>query len=472
MNEATRIARKRTFVSPQKTQISITSFSRRKKQNNCTTPERSALTRSFNSTIALGPKVNSPPAQNKLSNNPLQPLAKVDNEEEEMTNTSSESNQSKPSITETETTSTSTLESCSTTSSPEKKGLSRKALHALRKIRSARKVLMDTSLREELDRLMGEGSAVHLVQELGGDPVENSGTSKIDEEEQEESEVEDENPEANSSAREMEVDTEEVSKTPHLTPDSIQIGKETQESPQDKSIGPAKNVSFVEVVSGGSNNSHSLRQGKTRHPYVRQVQVSRPSVESGILYPQSPLQAPVRVDKTVILKKGNIRSHIHRYTLRFKTIASKSEEESHQIIIDTLQKFLATLLQAEPKTIIPPYLDLDRNDKSVQDISAAFPVSSIDLIHMLKKYFFRLSPRNEAGMNWCSVILAQPVPFSIFMEKARYSLENSNFSLWPKASDNENATDIGWLLYSTRNQDEERLTALLSKVTGENIGVK
>jgi hypothetical protein len=28
------------------------------------------------------------------------------------------------------------------------------------------------------------------------------------------------------------------------------------------------------------------------------------------------------------------------------------------------------------------------------------------------------------------------------------------------------------LLYSTRSQDEERLTALLSKVTGENIGVK
>jgi len=177
MNKATGIARKRTFISPQKTQIPITSFSRQKKQNNCTTPERSALTRSFNSIIVSRPKVNSPPAQNKLSNNPFHSLAEVDNEEE-MTNTSSESNQSKPSITETETTSTSTLESYSTTSSPEKKGLSRKALHALRKIRSARKVLMDTSLREELDRLMGEGSAAHLVQELGGDPFEIQGPQK------------------------------------------------------------------------------------------------------------------------------------------------------------------------------------------------------------------------------------------------------------------------------------------------------
>jgi len=58
------------------------------------------------------------------------------------------------------------------------------------------------------------------------------------------------------------------------------------------------------------------------------------------------------------------------------------------------------------------------------------------------------------------------------MEKAKSSLENNEFSLWPKASDNDNTTDVGWLLYSTRAQDEERLSALLSRITGENIGVK
>jgi len=75
-------------------------------------------------------------------------------------------------------------------------------------------------------------------------------------------------------------------------------------------------------------------------------------------------------------------------------------------------------------------------------------------------------------MNWCSIILAQTIPFSVFIEKARYSLENGDFSLWPKASDNENATDVRWLLHSTRSQVEERLTALLSKITGENVCVK
>ena len=58
------------------------------------------------------------------------------------------------------------------------------------------------------------------------------------------------------------------------------------------------------------------------------------------------------------------------------------------------------------------------------------------------------------------------------MDKAKSSLENNEFSLWPKASDNENTTDVGWLLYSTRVQDEERLLSLLSRLTGENLRVK
>jgi len=178
------------------------------------------------------------------------------------------------------------------------------------------------------------------------------------------------------------------------------------------------------------------------------------------------------MDKSIILKKQQIRAHIHRYTLRIKTTTPRSEEAEQQLIQTTLQKFLETVLQADSKAIIPPYLDLDRNDKNVPDISVALPVSSIDSFHSLKKYFFRLSNCNEAGHSWCSVILALSVLFSSFIEKVRHSLENQNFSLWPKASDNENAIDVGWLLYSTRQQDEERLASLLTSLTGDNLGVK
>jgi hypothetical protein len=83
-----------------------------------------------------------------------------------------------------------------------------------------------------------------------------------------------------------------------------------------------------------------------------------------------------------------------------------------------------------------------------------------------------MSQRDAEGKRWCSVILAQAVPFSVFKDKAKSSLENNEFSLWPKAPDSKNTTDAGWLLYSTRAQDEERLSALLSRLTGENLGVK
>jgi hypothetical protein len=58
------------------------------------------------------------------------------------------------------------------------------------------------------------------------------------------------------------------------------------------------------------------------------------------------------------------------------------------------------------------------------------------------------------------------------MEKAQHALANQDFSLWPKPSDNKNASDDGWFLYATREQDEKRLTYLLSQIIGENVGVK
>jgi len=47
-----------------------------------------------------------------------------------------------------------------------------------------------------------------------------------------------------------------------------------------------------------------------------------------------------------------------------------------------------------------------------------------------------------------------------FMDKTRASFENNSFSLWPKASDHESASEVGWLLYSTCQQDEARLSEL------------
>jgi hypothetical protein len=178
------------------------------------------------------------------------------------------------------------------------------------------------------------------------------------------------------------------------------------------------------------------------------------------------------VDKSIALKKGMLRPHIHRYTLRIKIISTKSEEDEQALIQKTLQKFFDIVIQGDPKSIIPPYFELDHSDKSIPDLSSTFTVEALDSFYSLKRYFSRLSNRTADGFIWSSIILAQSIPFSVFMEKTRHSLENQAFSLWPKASDHELATDAGWLLYSTRLQDEERIADLMSSLTGEKIGAK
>jgi hypothetical protein len=350
---------------------------------------------------------------------------------------------------------------------------------------------MDSAIREELEGAYGEGSTDILSKELESELVTGSKaptkvTKKMNLEQVQEdnSNTSDEhkadedvimNESEASSRKEQAKGTPE--KTPQKSFTEADIGKKAQPaansatSPSANALLPSKNVSFAEAV---TNNSHSLRKGNLStssgkpivNPYSK-------NIEEGTLHVRKPIEMRIaRLDKNIVLKKKNLRPHTHRYTLRFKTNASKSEEDGHQRAQETLQRFLDIVLQADPKTIIPPYLELDRDDKSITDISSAFPISSIDSYHALKKYFFRLSPRDEEGISWCSIILAQALPFSVFMDKAKYSLENSEFSLWAKASDNENTTDAGWLLYSTRAKDEERLSALLSSLTGEYIGVK
>jgi hypothetical protein len=183
--------------------------------------------------------------------------------------------------------------------------------------------------------------------------------------------------------------------------------------------------------------------------------------------------SPNNIDRKILLKRNISRAHIHRYTLRLKIITCCSDEEEQVLIRQELINLFSILIRADPSTIIPPYLELDRNDKSTPDLSSAFMVEATDSYSEVKKYFSRISPCKEDGADvWCSLILAQNLPFLTFMEKARHSLDNNSFSLWPKASDHESASEVGWLLYSTRQQDEGRLAEMFSSLSGENLGVK
>jgi hypothetical protein len=89
--------------------------------------------------------------------------------------------------------------------------------------------------------------------------------------------------------------------------------------------------SVNEVLTGNSLNKNKTQPPMTvarnQNPYLKQ----KTSLQRGILHtvPQEKNKSTQKgsIDKQITLKKGMLRPHTHRYTLRIKIISSKSEED-------------------------------------------------------------------------------------------------------------------------------------------------
>ena len=123
--------------------------------------------------------------------------------------------------------------------------------------------------------------------------------------------------------------------------------------------------------------------------------------------------------------------------------------------------------------IIPPYFELDGQDKSIQDLSKDCLISDVDSFDSPKTYFSRLGLRNEeTGDIYTSIILAQNKTFHEVIDRALSCIRNQNMGLWPKPYNHASSADIGWFLYSSRMQDASRLSELLSNLIGEHIDIR
>ena len=303
--------------------------------------------------------------------------------------------------------------SSTTISSQEKVLLSRRAQKALGKLRYARKGLTESSIREELEAAYGVEDAGLLAEATlettfpsarKNETIPEEGEDASHHDAQGQDMMIDIEVEVTNKAAQTQVD--KVDRSQKTRPANvIQASQECVDSPREREAcrqsnatahqenqqppdpPGTRNVSFAKAV----HNSNSLRRGNlqtTLLPKNIPQNLYEKKSDAGILHANRPQKSPAKIDKTITFKKNDTRPHTHWYTLRLKTIATKSEEDGHQILKEALQQFLEIVLQADPKTILPPYLELDRNDKSVSDLSSAFTVSSVDSFHALKKYFF------------------------------------------------------------------------------------
>jgi hypothetical protein len=427
---------KRLSESPRKVQTEMTAFTGKRTDNKNTPPRSYAQA---------------------VSANRFEPLSEDDEDEVMEEAQASDSSDATPNQDNTKSSSSATKEKFT---NPLSKKSHRKMNHAAKKdvtrpFKKNQTRILSSATRATLERARKAKEllqkSMENSQEDPEETIDKSGQDKSDK-----------------SERTEEEDSVESEEGPDVS-NSESKQKEVQEKEQAQPVVTQQEETMS--IPGNSDNASKDQQTmnkKINNPYSK----SNSKPKQGILHarqqkqvnnhPKSPMGSN---DKQIILKKGVIHPHVHRYTLRIKIIKSKSEEDE-QVLVQK-QKFFDIVLQGDPMSIIPPYFDLDRSDNDIPDLSTTFNVAALDSYYSLKRYFSCLSPRSEEGFVWCSIILAQASSFASFMEKTRYSLENQAFSLWPKASDHELATDAGWLLYSTRQQDEERMADLLSSITGD-----
>ena len=185
-----------------------------------------------------------------------------------------------------------------------------------------------------------------------------------------------------------------------------------------------------------------------------------------------PSASTIALDKEIRLKNGQKRDHIHRYDIKLSVIKPKEGTDEFKVIKTALQKFFDLLLQADSSIIIPPFYELEREDKKAVELSKNFPVSELDCLISARRYFARLSKITEQGFIYCNVIVAHTKSFMEIMDKTRQILNDLKYGFYPRASDHEDSAEVGWLLYSTKYQDSERLSEMFSSLTQEKVGVK
>jgi hypothetical protein len=261
-----------------------------------------------------------------------------------------------------------------------------------------------------------------------------------------------------------------------------QEGKETEDptpkfTPEQLERRAAAAKRRAEILQEVSNNDHCVSTDLDTRAAYRAARGGPAEVEADPVLEykeQSRKQSSVKFSSSagIELKDGQTRPFIHSFDVRVEIKATDSEEDCQKLLQKQLHLFFSMVLQADETALITPYLTLDRSSNGFKDLSMKYPVANIKGFTNVKRYFSRLFPRKEGGQFYCNVILAlSRTPESVLSLLCQPLLDNS-IGLWRRTTDCKQVSEVGWLLYSSTEQEESRISQLLSKMLKENIGVR
>ena len=169
--------------------------------------------------------------------------------------------------------------------------------------------------------------------------------------------------------------------------------------------------------------------------------------------------------KDAIRPRTIFRKSLFRVDIK---VTAKGSSQSDVELINGIKAIMVKLQEADKSIAVLPYLAVDSNLKPL----VKFPDDVPSGISTLKKYFQNATPRMNGGSYFIRSLLFFNKEFADTTEDINWWLGEQKAGIWIRKVQKEKVTNIGYLLYSLRSMDVDRLTRTFSYRYGTKVGIR
>ena len=231
---------------------------------------------------------------------------------------------------------------------------------------------------------------------------------------------------------------------------------EEEDSDAEDSKMPAKSSS----ESNSSKQSNTHRKSQVAHnPYVTAptpMEVERTGQEWDLNAGPTDATIPRTVFRN-ILRRVEIK------------VTTQGSTQSDVELVNAIRAVMVKLKEADTSMTLLPYSAAQANSMAPLH---RFPNDIPSNIGTLKKYFQNATPRMNGGSYYVRALLCFNKPFDETLEDIKWWLGENKAGIWVRRVQEEKVMRLGWLLYSVRSMDIERLTRFYSYRYGTKVGLR